>query len=311
MRSHIRSFALLCISLLLCLSVVSAHESMIMVGFRGGAQTGIPTAKKDATARVHFGMGGTCMVDCRYTFYGTVYDYVNIGATIGMGIGFGSTALRGTNIDMYRNIDYRHQPIDYTVHSTFRQTDLVGKAEWSVLFAMNLRDVVINIGAQYMFPFAASSKMRIKDAYINAYYPQYGVDVRNERITGFLDVPAKQSVTANRAQSEILVAAEVGYQWHLDLLRRIGVQGYAYVGVWNNYRASSQQNTPLVQVEPILDVQDPIPSVTINGVGSQISGLRHVEVGVKVFYSFTFYSYQQKAFHAYDTRSNHNRFMWR
>jgi len=310
-HSYIRCQTLLFIVLCLCFLPVCAHESMITIGLRAGAQTAFPSVRDDATARVRFGLGGTGMLDCRYAFYGTVHDYINIGATIGMGLGFGTSALAGTNTDRYRNIDYRNQPIDYTVHSTFRQTDLFGKNEWSVMFAMIFRDVVINVGTQFMFPFAASAKMKIKEASINAYYPQYGVDVPNERITGKLDCPTKQVVASNRPQTEILVAVEAGYQWHMDPKRRIGVQGYAYIGVWNNYRPYAQTNQPLIQVEPILNVHDPIPDITVRSINGQLNGLQSLEVGIRAFYSFTFYSYQKKAFLPYDTRSNHNRYMWR
>ena len=106
---------------ILCLPI-SAHNSLIGIGVRGGGQMYLPSAAAGSTAKIQGAIGGVGSLDLRYTFYGCFTDRIGMGFVVAAGVGYGSTGLKGTNTDQYTNYDYLNNRMDYTVDSKFHQT---------------------------------------------------------------------------------------------------------------------------------------------------------------------------------------------
>ena len=193
----------------------------------------LPTMAADATGDLKGRIGAKGMLDLRYTYYGRISSRMEMGLTLGAGVGYGSSAFKGTNQDEFTNTDYNGMQMDYTVSGEFRQKDRFAQADASLLLAMRWDHVTLAVGPRLMLPFAASRTMTIQQSTIDAYYPKYGVHVTNERITGYLPTPYSCKPTATLPKYNVLMALEIGYEWSLADKHLIGVQAYADVSVWN------------------------------------------------------------------------------
>ena len=289
-------------SILFC--PVKAQTSVFSVGVRGGGQMCLP-----AGMDIHDQLGATGTLDMRYTFYGDVSNTIGIGFALGAGIGYGTTGFKGTNIDRYSNTDYLNNQLDYTVTSSFRQQDRFAKAEASLMVAFCFGNVTLHIGPRFMLPFASRASLTIEEASIDAYYPLYNVHVTDKPITGFMATPYRQAVPSHVPKYNVLLAAEIGYEWALDDCNSLGLQAYAEVGVWNNYTATAATG-PLIQVMPITDAANPVPAIRINNTDGRINGCRFLDFGIRVYYAFSTGKASDKYHYNYhrDTRNHRNRY---
>ena len=305
-------FILILCLLVFVVSPIKAQTSVLSVGVRGGGQMWLPSAATGVTAKVQSGLGYTGALDLRYTYYGEVANNVSLGVGIGFGAGYGTTALKGTNTDVFSNTDYLGNQLDYTVTAAFRQTDQWVKGEASLLFAMRFGGVTVNIGPRFMMPFAASRLLTITQSTIDAYFPQYNVHVVNELTTGVLQTPFVRKENVSLPQYNLLLAAEIGYEWAFDA-HIVGVQAYMDCGVWNINSSAALQLTRLIFVSPITDATNPPPTVTVASPEMYVTGRRYLDFGIRVYYAFSLTS-QTRRRHpsaARDTRHHHNRYLWR
>ena len=284
---------------------------MFSIGVRGGGQTFLSsTPAPSSSMKGDVGFGGT--IDLRYAFYGCFTDRIGMGFTLGAGIGYGTAGLRGDHTDNYSNIDYLGKQIDYTVTSTLRQTNQFARAEASLMLAFCFGNVIVNVGPRFMMPFAVKSELTITDASIDAYYPEYYVHVVDKMITGYLQTPYTQTVTPTLPEYNVLLCAEIGYEWYFDEKNCLGVQLYADVGVWNKMSTVSYQPSALIEVAPITDAANPIPTVTVNAPASLVSSQRYLDFGLRAYYAFSVNpNGLRKRVPNRDTRLHHNRYQWK
>ena len=289
-----------------------AQTSMLSIGVRGGGQTYLPTAAVGATGEVKPGIGGAGALDVRYTYYGSVASQVELGVAVGAGVGYGTTGIKGTNMDSYTNIDYLGNKMDYSIDATYSLKDQFAKVDVSLLLAMRFSGVTINIGPRFMLPFAASSALTIRQSAIDAYYPAYDVHVTDQLITGKLTTPYTLPHTAIIPRYSLLVAAEIGYEWSLSGQSALGLQLYADVGVWDKPSAISYQPSVLIQVSPITSQENPVPTVSIGDIAPMIKDLRYIDFGLRVYYAFSIESDKgyKSRFNTRDTRLHRNRYYW-
>lgn len=307
----IRYILVLCL-LSIVLNPIMAQTSVLSVGVRGGGQMWLPSAATGATADVRGGLGYTGALDLRYTFYSAVSDNIHLGFAIGAGAGYGTTALQGSNVDVFSNTDYLGNLIDYTATTAFRQTGQWAKAEASLLLAMRFGGVTVNTGPRFMMPFAASHRLKVTQSTIDAYFPRYNVHVVNERTTGVLPTPYMRQENVSQPQYNLLIAAEIGYEWTFDK-HIIGVQAYMDCGVWNTNNVSAMPLTRLVSVAPIIDASNPPPTVTVVSPEMYIAGRRYLDFGIRAYYAFSVSSQtrNKRPAASRDTRLHHNRYLWR
>ena len=274
--------------LLLALSSAQAHTSMLSIGVRGGGQMYLPTAALGASGELKPAFGGTGTFDLRYTFYGCITDRFGIGFTLGGGVGYGTAGIQGNHTDTYTNFDYLGNQMDYTVSSTFRQTDRFAKGEATLMASFCFGNVILNLGPRLLIPFSESSSLTITEANIDAYYPAYNVHVINEQITGKLETPyTNDQLPITNYKYSVLIAAELGYEWYFNDRNCLGFQLYTDIGVWNSATTNPLTTNPLIQVAPITDAASPVPQVTIGSIDPLIKSRRYLDFGVRVYYAFS------------------------
>ena len=290
-----------------------AQTSVLSVGVRGGGQMWLPSTVTGVTADVRSGIGYTGALDLRYTFYCDVSNTASMGLAVGAGAGYGSTVLQGTNVDAFSNTDYLGNQLDYTATTAFQQTDRFAKAEASLLLAMRFGGVTLNIGPRFMMPFADSHLLKVTQSTIDAYFPQYNVHVVNEQATGVLPTPLMRQEKLSLPKYNLLLAAELGYEWTFDKQHIIGLQAYMDFGVWSFNSSTALPLTQFVSVSPIMDATNPTPIVTVASPEMYIKGRRYLDFGIRVYYAFSIESdkgYKSHFNSRKDTRLHRNRYRW-
>ena len=287
-----------------------AQTSMLSIGVRGGGQTYLPTAAVGANGEIKPGIGGTGGLDLRYTYYGSVGAQAELGCAIGAGFGYGVAPLKGSNTDNFTNTDYLGNRMDYTVTSDFTQRDKFAKIDVSLLFAMRFGGVTLNIGPRFMMPLSATRTLTVNEANIDAYYPAYDVHVVNQLITGKLETPYTENRPSNLPRMNVLVAAEIGYEWRFNR-HALGVQLFAEAAVWSKQSPISNVQSPIISVAPISNANDPVPSVTVGSVESFVAHRRYLDFGIRAYYAFNIEHVVEHRFKPRgDTRNHRNRYYW-
>ena len=294
------------------LSPLSAQTSMLSIGVRGGGQTYLPTAAVGANGEIKPGIGGAGALDVRYTYYGSVASQVQLGVAVGAGFGYGTTGIKGTNMDSYTNIDYLGNKMDYSIDATYSLKDQFAKVDVSLLLAMRFGGVTLNIGPRFMLPLAANRALTINEANIDAYYSAYDVHVVNQLITGKLETPYTEKHPSNISKYNLLIAAEIGYEWRLTNQHALGAQLFAEAAVWNKQSPITNNPSPLISVSPITSQENPVPTVTVGDIAPMIKDLRYIDFGLRVYYAFSIESDKgyKSRFNTRDTRLHRNRYYW-
>lgn len=281
-------------------------QSQLAVGVRGGGQLWLPKTT-DAGTEVKGSMGGGGLLDISYAYYGRVGRSFELGASAGIGIGYGVAGIHGKNSAAFTNVDYLGNTMNYTTSATFTQSESFVRMDVSLMLAMRAGGFVANIGPRLMVPFAAKSNLTIEEATIAAHYPKYNVTVTNELITGKLETPYQAPLTSHRSSLTLLMGLEVGYEFPVGN-NAIGIQAFADIGLWSSRSPITDNPSPLISVSPITGAGIPA-EVTVGDPDELVSGKRFVDFGLRVYYAFSFNKSRNKNGHATDTKEHHNRYL--
>lgn len=306
---------------LLCsLSLLSgkAQQSQLSIGVRGGGQLYL-FRPVDPSTSVGTSVGGVGMLDIRYAFLHSFPSWQGaIGFITGIGIGYGNAGVQKHYMDSFTNTDYLGNTIDYTTLAFCHQMNQFGRLNVPLLFAFRAGGFTLNVGPQFMLPFAAKQTLTVDEANIEAYYPAYDVSVMNELITGKLETPYQRTDAVNLPYT-ILLGIETGWEWPLGS-NAVGIQLFADISLWSSpstVHPTPSTNNPFISVAPITEAGSPAV-VTVNGSGSMNDRL--LDFGLRVYYAFGFghskgsNRYEPDTFeHSRDTHEHHNRHMryWR
>ena len=145
--------------------------------------------------------------------------------------------------------------IDYTLKADeVREHDGQLQLEVPLMFSMiHENGLFLNVGPKFMIPVYTPYKQNITNPDINAYFPAEGVNVSNEVITGYLkDNQLTNAGTDNGNQFSInvMVTAELGYEWTLKSGNSLGLGAYANYCVYNSFKNNGS-------VKALMDVTAP------------------------------------------------------
>ena len=212
---------------------------------------------------------------------------VDLGFKTGFSVGFMQSAYIADFVQQYSNIDYLGNQMDYTTSGVVNIQQQQTFATVPLMFALRSRGVVWNIGMRLQAGLSEFGKQQLSNAVIKAYYPEYGVEVTNELITGVVkDDQLSMSIKRYSLALDALATTELGYEHSFKANSALGILVYCNVGIWNNLPKPT--NEPIIYVNPISNAQSPVPSVKIND--AQCSLLSHdipLQFGLKLYYSFS------------------------
>ena len=254
----------------------------LRVGVSGGS--GLNLTPTDCVMKSKFGASGALAFD--YAFYKS-FNEVDLGLRTGLDLGYMYLPYHAEFEQHYSNVDYLNNQIDYTTSGLLDITQNQLYASVPVMFALRIHGFVCNIGVRLHTGFYQFGKQQLKNPLVHAYYPKYDVTVTNELITGVVaDNQLSTSLAFPSLSLECHAAMEMGYEQAIkNTNSAIGVLAYVNMGVWNSLPKAT--DIPIIQVAPITDKDNPVPTVTVNNAySSLLTSYIPMQFGVKLYYAF-------------------------
>lgn len=261
-----------------------AQSSALFFGVRAGAVTCLPSAPLHAACRSAIG------VDLGYLFHHPIGREAEIGFLFGADVAFAQLGLRAKETISYPTTDYLGHPLQYSIEGNIQEQISQIQVAIPLMLAFRFEHVQFHLGPRLALPFMAHYRQKTT-ADIQAFYPEYGVTISNELITGKL-TPDQQLLVGEIALPTIQaqVGTSLAYEWELNSSRRanhhIGLGAYFFYTVWNNGSQSLMPPSPVITVSPISSATDPAAKVTVLPLTSSYSPqLLPIETGVRFYYS--------------------------
>ena len=258
------------------------------IGVRGGASGLLHKVEQG-----NWNCGFDAMLDLQYAHYWTKDGRpMDFGIITGLSIGYAQSGMK-TGVNSFQKLkDGEGSNIDYTLKADkIQENDGQLQVEIPVMFSLyHENGLFFNVGPKFMMPVYTPYKQTISnDAYINAHFTDYGIIVRNETITGKLaesDYKTKGSDNGNQFKINIMLTAEIGYEWVLKNGNSLGLGAYADYSLFSSYK-NNTSNQPLIAVTPPQGATDATVQV-LSATKTYASKLSFFDVGVKVAYHFNF-----------------------
>ena len=268
------------------------------IGLRGGA-AGLLHQTKEG----NWTCGGDVVLDLQYAHYWTKDGRpVDLGIITGVGLGYAQSSVK-SSVNSTRpgveDLDAANpMHIDYTIRADeVKEHDGQLQLEVPLMFSLiHQNGLFFNVGPKFMLPVFTPYKQTISNnpnTFVEAYFQETGVRVTNDVITGLLAEDKYTSTGTdykNQFTINVMLTAEIGYEWILKSGNSLGLGAYANYSVYNSFKNNPDDpaTDPLIRVESA-------PSNTSNAVinvnpltGTYASGLGFFDAGVKLAYHFNF-----------------------
>ena len=267
------------------------------IGLRGGA-----AGLLHKTNEGSWTCGGDVVLDLQYAHYWTKDGRpIDLGIITGVGLGYAQSSVKSSVNSTRPNVedgDATPMHIDYTIRADeVKEHDGQLQLEVPLMFSLiHQNGLFFNIGPKFMLPVFTPYKQTISNnpnTFVEAYYQETGVRVTNDVITGLLaedKYTSKGTDYKNKFTINVMLTAEIGYEWILKSGNSLGLGAYANYSVYNSFKNNPEDPN----VDPLIRVES-APSSTSNAVinvnpltGTYASGLGFFDAGVKLAYHFNF-----------------------
>jgi hypothetical protein len=261
------------------------------IGVRGGASALLHRVKTG-----NWTCGGDALLDLQYAHYWTKEGRpVDLGIITGLGIGYSQSGMKASVNTFNQVTDGEGMRIDYTVKTDeVKETDRQIQLEIPIMFSLiHTNGLFFNAGIRCMLPVFTPFDQKISDdenTYIYAYFPDFGVGVTNYEFTGKLaETQYKTSGTDNGNQFafNLMLGAEIGYEWKLKSGNSLGLGAYANYCVFSTFKNDNTSRQPLVQVTAPDGVSAAKVEV-LSATKTYAEKLGYFDVGIKLAYHFNF-----------------------
>lgn len=258
------------------------------IGLRGGTASLMHEA--EAMGKWRAGFDG--LLDLQYAHYFGKRNWkapVNLGIITGLSIGWAQSGLRA-GVDTAYTVNTADGNIDYTVSAgKVQEDDGQLQLEIPVMFSLiTEKGLFFNVGPKLVVPVYTHYKQSIASPDINAYFPEEGVNVSNEVITG--QVQNNQLKTKgkwNSSKINVMLTAELGYEWLFRNGHSFGLGVYANYSVYDLYR-NDTDNKSLINVSAP-SASAPAAVDVLSATDTYANGMGYFDCGLKLTYNFNFY----------------------
>ena len=274
----------ICLVLILTTITLSA-QSVLSFGVRGGWDFLMP--KTEQKAQEKFGAAGA--FDVGYTYYVPTKNG-DWGIHTGLSAGYVQNSMQLDFAEQYTHYDYLNNEMLYTTSGALDTKLQRAFMEVPVMAAVRYNGFIAQFGLKAQFSVWSQSEQQLKKTNIDAYYVPFDVHVTNELVTGVVlsgDLE-KQHYSGVAPLFNLLLSAQIGYEFKIDDRNKLGICAYVDYNVWNT-KSSAANPRPLIDVAPISDMSNPVPNVTVNDAFSNIiTGMQPLQVGIYVYYGLEF-----------------------
>jgi hypothetical protein len=259
------------------------------IGLRGGASALMHHADKG-----NWTCGGDVVLDLQYAHYWTDDARpVDLGLIVGLGIGYEQSGLKTSDSTAFTKAN-----VDYTVVAKdIKETDHQLQLEVPVMFSLiHDNGLFFNVGPKFMIPLYTPYKQTVntQDTHITAYFPETGVTIQDNPVTG--QYTGQQPTEKNGIQFNInvMLTAEIGYEWTLKSGNSLGLGAYANYSVFNTFKNATNSEGLFNLTAPTDD--DKAHLDVLSATHAYADKLGYFDAGIKLAYHFNFPKKQYKEF---------------
>lgn len=259
------------------------------IGLRGGASALMHHAEKG-----NWTCGGDVVLDLQYAHYWTDDARpMDLGLIVGLGIGYEQSGLKTNDSTAFTKAN-----VDYTVVAKdIKETDHQLQLEVPVMFSLiHDNGLFFNFGPKFMIPLYTPYKQTVNttDTHITAYFPETGITIQDNPVTG--QYTGQQPTEKNGIQFNInvMLTAEIGYEWTLKSGNSFGLGAYANYSVFNTFKNATNSEGLFNLTAPTDD--DKAHLDVLSATHAYADKLGYFDAGIKLAYHFNFPKKQYKEF---------------
>ncbi len=257
------------------------HYDRFTIGVRGGAASLMHNAEKG-----NWTCGGNAVLDLQYAHYWTKDGRpVDLGLIVGLGIGYMQSGLAANDSTAFTKAN-----VDYTVIAkNIKETDHQIQLEVPLMFSLiHQSGLFFNVGPKFMIPVYTPFNQTANqdETHISAYFPEYGVTVVDNEVTGKYTGQQPTGQNGIQFNVNVMLTAEIGYEWILKSGNSLGLGAYANYSVFNTFKNTTSSEglfnltAPTDDSKAILDVQ--------SATKTYANKLGYFDAGIKLAYHFNF-----------------------
>lgn len=232
MRKHI---LYMMVGLCLALSVQAAEHD-VTVAAKGGV-----VMLPKGTLQV----GALAGLDVRYNCLFAVTKDVKLGLNTGIDAAYAMPSYQTSLEQSWTRTDQYGLQIDYTMDGVYKESLQQLQMTIPVQLALHTHGFSMGLGVGAQMMYNLQHKEETSDLSTAAYYPAFDVTIPNNDPAGLL-TPADYSRTLGMKTMEwnVLLMAEVGYEWSMRKRDALGVQLFGSYAVWST--AKMPQTSQLI-----------------------------------------------------------------
>lgn len=253
------------------------------IGVRGGAASLMHRTEAIGNWRCGF----DAMLDLQYAHYWRRGSWKSAyGILTGVGIGYSRSGL-GSGVDTTYTVSTPDGNIDYSISTDdINEKDGQLQLEVPLMFSMvTNKGFFLNVGPRFIVPVYSHYNQSITNPNIDAYFSEEGVHVTNDDVTGNVSEDLKNTKGRwGASKINILLGAELGYEWTLANKNSLGL------GVYGNYSVYTLYNNTTLN-KSLINVTAPSASGAatvdvLSATDTYAKGMGYFDCGVKLVYHF-------------------------
>ena len=252
------------------------------IGLRGGA-----ASLMHHTEKANWTCGGDVVLDLQYAHYWAKDGRpVDLGLIVGLGIGYAQSGLK---VDR-DSTAFTTGGVDYTVIAKgIKETDHELQLEVPLMFSLiHDNGLFFNIGPKFMIPVYSPYKQTVDqpNTHISAYFPTEGVTTIDNIVTGRYDGQQPTSSNGIQFNVNVMLTAEIGYEWVLKSGNSFGLGAYANYSVFNTFKNTTS-------AVGLFDLTAPTETSiadlnVLSATKTYADKLGYFDAGIKLAYHFNF-----------------------
>lgn len=242
-------------------------------------------------------MGG---LDLGYTIRWRMGNDTQLGLRSGLGFAYATSQFSATLSDQYSRTDYYSNTLQYTTSASATEKHQQLQLDIPVLFALQTHGFTIHLGPKLIYIASDRYTQTVDQADIQAFYPRYGVTVRNTAPTGRLVTPYSTSGSQGLPSLTLALSGEIGYEWSIGERYSRKSEQYIGVQVFVDYGLKSflpPTQEAFLSVAPITAARQ-TPAVFVGTIAAANS-LNLFSAGLRVYYTIQSVDYPGRGWHRY------------
>lgn len=260
------------------------------IGARAGVASLMHDGKDNSEKLGNWQAGFDALLDLQYAHYWQKENWkYQLGMIVGVSAGYSRSGTGKAVNDAY-TVSTDDGDIDYTISSKdINEKDGQIQLEVPIMFSMIMDNgFFLNAGARAVLPVYTNFNQKITEPGIQAYFPEEGVTVTDEIITGRVeDNQMKTNGKWSASKINVFLTAELGYEWKFKNLNSLGLGVYANYSVYTLYNNKTENKSLIDVTAP--SASGPASVDVLSATDTYNKGLGYFDAGIKIAYHFNWW----------------------